>query len=91
MLFPNNALTAHLLKGAASVRYAKGSNGTTISDSANNTIVGGIKSTIGFRNDAGSYFNGHIVEVALMSGTPTAGQETDIFTKLNAFWGTPIP
>lgn len=91
MIWSNNVNTAHLLKGAAAVRYAKGSSGTTISDTTNNTIVGGIKSTIGYRNDASAYLNGRIVEVALFSGTPTAGQETALWADLNAFWGTPIP
>ena len=89
--YPNNTAVAHVLKGSVSSRYAKGSNGVSISDGNNNTIIGGYPSTIGYRNDSSAYFNGHICEVVLGSGTLTSQQETDLFTQLNAFWGTPIP
>ena len=89
--YPNNTAFSHVLKGAAASRYAKGSNGVSISDSVENSIAGGFPSTIGYRDDSYHYFNGHICEVVLGSGTLTSQQETDLFTQLNAFWGTPIP
>ena len=89
--YPNNTAFSHVLKGAAASRYAKGSNGVSISDSVENSIAGGFPSTIGYRDDFYHYFNGHICEVVLGSGTLTSQQETDLFTQLNAFWGTPIP
>lgn len=89
--FVNNTAYSFVLKGTTSSRYAKSSAGGLISDGTDNSIVGGFKSTLGFRNDASAYLTGHICEIVLGVGTLTGQQETDIFTQLNAFWGTPIP
>ena len=89
--YSNGVAYAHLLKGTAASTYAKSSAGNVISNANDNSIVGGFKYTVGYRNDASGYFPGHICEIVLGTGTLTSQQETDIFTQLNAFWGTPIP
>lgn len=89
--YANGTAYSHVLRGNAGTAYAKSSAGGVISAALDNTIVGGKPSTIGFRNDASAYLNGHICEIVLGTGTLTSQQETDIFTQLNAFWGTPIP
>lgn len=89
--FANNVTYAQLLKGATSSRYAKSSAGNIISDSATNTIIGGVISTVGFRNDASGYLNGRLSEWALCSGSITSPQEAALWADLNATYSTPIP
>jgi hypothetical protein len=89
--FSNNVTYGHLLKGASASRYAKSSAGNTISDSSDNTIGGGIISTVGYRNDNGQYLNGRVSEWALCSGVLDSSAESALWADLNASYSTPIP
>jgi hypothetical protein len=89
--YANNVTYGHLLKGAANQRYAKSSAGNTISDTSDNTVVGGVISTVGFRNDASAYLNGRITEWALCSGALSSTAEAALWADLNANFATPIP
>jgi hypothetical protein len=90
--FPNSTTAAHLLKGGTTLTYAKSSNGDTASTANDNTIVGGISSSVGCRNDGGDTFlHGYITEWAICGGSISAGQESSLWADLNNAYSTPIP
>lgn len=89
--YSNGVTYAHLLKGAEALRYAKSSAGDTIDDASDNTLLGGVPSTIGFRNDNGQFLNGFVSEWALCFDTISEPAEAALWANLNSMFSTPIP
>jgi hypothetical protein len=89
--WPNNADRAFILEASPSRTEIENSAGDSNGVDVNGSIVGGIISTVGFRNDGANYLNAHLVEWGYFSGTVSAENKALLYANLNSRFGTAIP